>query len=466
MAAAKKLKPKTIAGALVWIVAIGALTMLIRDRMAENSIGERLVGYFGKRPAEVELYSVDYQLLGFGDPIFVLEEDGARRVGKIAHIDFGEGFEKYKLGDTKVAIANFFGNAPEFTEGDYLEVHEIDQSIDWVIRTMFPAKMREKIVDLISDAWKTNQDELVALFRPLVEESLNEASAIIQEDLRMALENHRDQIDAIAQRYQEQLLEKELIPLVREEIWPIVQEEAQPLVETIGQEIWKEVSVWRFGWRYIYDRSPLPEKKLTEKEFNRFVDRKAVPILEGHLEDFIDVQKRMLTKVSENEKVKKTVSNSLREIATDPEFQKLVASIIREVLVENPRLREAIRSKWQSPAAQRAMVRANQRLDPTVIEIGATLFGSTKTAITPEFARVLRNKVLHKDARWLTLHTKADGNRDSEIVKTILESGQIKVENESGMLRLPMFFNYGSEDYPVAAAPPVKQADRVRKKAP
>ena len=63
-----------------------------------------------------------------------------------------------------------------------------------------------------------------------------------------------------------------------------------------------------------------------------------------------------------------------------------------------------------------AMRIANDRLQPTVTEIGKALFGSPRTGITPEFARVLRNRVLHKDERWLILkstpgtdHPKHDG---------------------------------------------------------
>ena len=236
------------------------------------------------------------------------------------------------------------------------------------------------------------------------------------------------------------------------------------MAEEIGQEIWKEVSVWRFGWRYIYDRSPLPEKKLTEKEFNRFVENKAVPILENHLEDFIDVQKAVLTKISGNEKVKETVSASVQEISNDPKFRELVTSIFREALVENQRLKNTLREKWQTPSAQAAMARANQSLDPTVTKIGATLFGSTHTAITPEFARVLRNKVLHKDERWLTLHTKTNGDRDEELAARITESEML---NEEGLAneRLLMLTAREPAEYPRAPAPPIENVLHKRDKA-
>ena len=465
MAFPQKSETKTIVGSLIWVAAIAALAILIRTQVTEDSVVNRLSGYFGQQQRTVEFISPEYQLLGFGDPVFSIVDNEVTRVGNIAHIDFGEGNERFRLGDTKSAMATMYGNAPELSPGDYLKVHQTDQSMEWVIRTMMPPDMRQRIGKLITDAWQANQNELVTMFQPLIEDSIADAGRIIQEDLKVAIENHRDEIDSLSQRYQKQLLEKEIIPMVREEIWPIVKDEAQPLAETIGQEIWQEVSVLRFGWRYIYDRSPLPEKKLTEKEFNRFVEKKAVPILENHLEDFIEVQKSMLIRISGNEKVKATFSKSVREIANDPEFRDLTASIMKEVLVDNPRLKEALRAKWQSPEARKAMSVANRKLDPTVTQIGSTLFGSTKTAITPEFARVLRNRVLHKDERWLTLHTKSAGNRDEEFAMQIIEANKSDGATTDDS-RLPMFYEYETSDYPEATAPPIDEVMLKRATAP
>lgn len=47
-------------------------------------------------------------------------------------------------------------------------------------------------------------------------------------------------------------------------------------------------------------------------------------------------------------------------------------------------------------------------LEPSIVSIGELLFGSPHVEITPEFSRVLRNRVLFKDDRWLLL-VLADG---------------------------------------------------------
>ena len=441
--------------------------IFLRAALAGDSVFAKLNSYFGKQSRTVEIYSSTYQRIGFGDPVFLQSGGETVRVGNIAFIDFGKGYEHCRIGDNEHAQVTLYGIAPALVPGDYIEVHQSGQSMEWVARTMLPPEMRQRIGNLITEAWTEKQDDLITLFKPLIEDSLSDASRIIQEDLNVAIENHRDDIDRLSERYQEQLIQKEILPLVRNEIWPIVQDEAQPLVEEIGKEIWKDVSVWRFGWRYVYDKSPLPEKKLTEKEFNRFVEKSAVPILENHMEDFISVQKSMLSRISTNAKVKETVSKSIREVTSDPEFRGLMTSIFREALVDNERLKLSLESTWRSPQAQSAIEKANKSLDPVITEIGATLFGSTHTAITPEFARVLRNKVLHKDERWLTLHTKASGNRDEQLAEQIVAELK-KRGTESTEARIPMFAAWKQTDYPVPAAPPIssiadKELDEAQK---
>ena len=71
----------------------------------------------------------------------------------------------------------------------------------------------------------------------------------------------------------------------------------------------------------------------------------------------------------------------------------------------NPRLRAVLEKHWRGPQAEQAFLLASQRLEPAVHQIGQILFGTPETGVTPEFARVLRNRILRKDRRWLVLET-------------------------------------------------------------
>ena len=157
-------------------------------------------------------------------------------------------------------------------------------------------------------AWRPVLNEAFAQCRHDVRAETSDAVDVVTETfepfadparyLRATAVGEPGQLREIGDRLQADLVEKEIIPLVQDEIWPIVDEESRPLAAKVGQEIWNEVSVFRFGWRYLYDKTPLPDRKLTEKEFNRFVDQKAIPILEAHIGDFVELQKTLLKRVS------------------------------------------------------------------------------------------------------------------------------------------------------------------------
>ena len=417
--------------ALMLLIAGVSWWMMPPEPQLSNKVGD----YFLRPRRTVNVWLDQPRFMTIGDPIFAQTGDTTRLVGVVAEIDDEQNLESrrgvranFRGGVVTRAKLTLYGSAPALQAGDYFERHATDQSMGWVIQTMMSPEMKTKIGNLIINSFDRNRDVLVAAFEPVVKESISAATVILREDLEKSFDRHQKEIDQLSERFQNELLQEQILPLVQDEIWPVVQEESQPLATTIGREIWREVSVWRFGWRYLYDKSPLPDRKLSEQEFERFVDDKAIPILKEHVDDFVGLQQRLLTRISTNEKVKATVSAALREVATDPEVRDLVSVIFREVVTDNDRLKNTLESKWKTDAGRRAIWMANNRLDPTVRRIGETMFGSPETEITPEFARVLRNRVMHKDARWLTLHSAALENRDESKVAAIE-----KVHREDGI---------------------------------
>jgi hypothetical protein len=153
----------------------------------------------------------------------------------------------------------------------------------------------------------------------------------------------------------------------------------------------------------VYDRTPLPQKNLTKREWQRFLEEDATPVLQAHADDFLRVQQQIAADVAQNPRIRETVRVTLAQFTQDPELRALVWGIAREVLVDNPRLREVIQQRWRSPQTQYAMQRSAERFEPTVRRIGDLLLGTPEKGVTPEFARVLRNQILHKDRRWLVL---------------------------------------------------------------
>jgi hypothetical protein len=193
------------------------------------------------------------------------------------------------------------------------------------------------------------------------------------------------------------------MPLVRDEVLPVIEEEAQPLISEIGRSLWNRVSVWSFTWRYLYDKSPLPQKDAVKTEFQRFIEQEATPELQSRSDDFVSTTERIISRVMQNPRVQEALRRNLKKIAEDPELQRLVLSVLREALLENDRLREELNSYWSSPEVREAVQIASVRLEPTVRTIGDMIFGTRETGITPEFSRILRSQILAKDRRWFVM---------------------------------------------------------------
>jgi len=401
-----KFESRLIFGILFWIGIIAFAGTLLRNTVSDTPRASgMLFDYVTKQRRLVEVeFPVDV-VLSRGTPVFSSDPEQVNPIGVVSMLD---GFESnFKgAGWTGKATVLLYGNAPRLSPGDFATYHSAPDTTEWVLRTMLPDNKRREISALIASAYKENQKEILDAFRPILNESIATASRVIREELNLALENRKGQLEELGARYRKELVEEKIVPLVKSEIVPIVQVETEPLVGEIGQEIWSEVSVFGFGWRYIYDKTPLPDRKLTEREFKRFADQKAIPIIMSHMDEIIEVQKRVIRKVSKNPKVKASLTESFDSVLRDAETQALLTDLFEDVLVNNERLKIALEEQWQSPAAQQAISLANDRLEPTINEIGVSLFGSPDGEITPEFARVVRHRILHKDSRWLTMTAK------------------------------------------------------------
>ncbi len=285
---------RAIVGTLIWIGLIAIGIMFARQSFNRAPEATRLIAqYVGNQRKIVEINFPYTQIVSIGDPVYEFESDNVAPIGVVSRIVDEQCNDKGPAWVDR-AFVTLYGSAPPLTKTDVFEYHTAPESSAWVLQTMLPPQKRQEIAKLIVDSYRQNQDDIVDALKPVVENSLREASTVIRDDLQTAFAKREDRVREIGQRYQAELVQKELIPLIQQEILPILKEEAEPLASEVGHEIWSQVSVFRFGWRYIYDKTPLPDKQLTEREFKKFVEEKAMPILEAHVEDFVEVQKAVV----------------------------------------------------------------------------------------------------------------------------------------------------------------------------
>ncbi len=388
-----KKKIHLILGILFWGVVVTCALVTARPRQGETTSDHiSLVRYFAGPSESLEVQDATLRLRRH-DPVFFQEPGGNWR--QVGHVSRGHG-------GSSAETIQLDWYAPDVSPQQcQLTFYRNTGRLEEVVATMLPPHKRRQIQDRLAKVMTAHGEELSAAFVPLVQKTLQQSLPVIEDEFRSATDRHRGDIDHLAERWNNEVVSKRLIPLARREILPVVREHGEPVAEKIGKELWDRASIWRFGWRAVYDKTPLPQRNLVQGEWDRFVEREAVPVFEAHMDDIVVVVQRILTDVAANQKVRHELADVADSLSTDPEARRLVRKILQETLIENQRLRSVWTQVWTSDEAQRALQMAGDRLEPVVRQIGDDLFGTQETGINPDFARVLRNQILGKDRQWI-----------------------------------------------------------------
>jgi hypothetical protein len=139
---------------------------------------------------------------------------------------------------------------------------------------------------------------------------------------------------------------------------------------------------------------------LVQREWDRFVQQHALPILQSHSQEFVDLQTVIVRELASNPRVTQAIRDSLDEVIDDAEVWSVVRSIVAQGITNNARVERKLREILQSPHTQRTLTRVGDRLEPYAVLIGQELFGSPQE-VNKEFALVLRHMILNKDDQWL-----------------------------------------------------------------
>jgi hypothetical protein len=343
-----------------------------------------------------------------GDPIYRVDgPDAIEQVGEIRRIlPPGESAAPgTPIGPAAEAL--LYPSAPRICVESCLTYYTTPTSLGWVLETMLPPDRRVQIAQEIVATYEAYHAEILRALKPVIIGGLVDAMQVVEEDLAEAVSRRRESLERLGSRYQDHVVEREIVPLIRDQIWPIVKKHAEPLANQVGEEMFQRASLWRFGWRFLYDSSPLPEKNLTRTEWNRFMNEEGMPVLNSHANDIVAAQRLILEEVANNERVRDALRRNLSRVIDDPEFRAIVWEIFREALIDNPRLRKKLEERWSGEEARQAVQLAADYTEPCVRRIGDLLFGTREEGIAPEFAQVLRNQILDKDCRWLVLETPA-----------------------------------------------------------
>jgi hypothetical protein len=399
---------RILIGLLIWIGGIWAVWQIwagshTPQSQANTAAVEKLWEYAtGHRGTAVlqSQYAFDAEV---GDPIFILEGTELRRVGEIALVRDPDSGQPTRRATVCSAEAMLYSSAANITGDARLTYYSGGRSLEWVLETMLPPAKRQQITRMVHRAYEEHHEEILKALLPIVHKSLREGALVVERDLAKSIAAHKPELEELGRKYQKDIIEDKIVPLVKKDIWPIVQRHATPMAETVGHELWDKLPMWGIMWRGGVDYVPYTRKTRAKERWEKYMSEEAMPILESHAGDFVRVVQQVMRDVSQNEEVRRVVRASVTQMVEDPQLQAIVWKIVREVVIDNPALTEVLVRNWTGPEAKQALSLAMNRVDPTLSQIGHALFGTKEKGFTPEFARVLRARILNKDRRWFVL---------------------------------------------------------------
>lgn len=399
---------RAIIGLAVWIALGAVLYWTVDQRVAGGAFGEQVAPqiwnyWIAPRPT-ITLELPPNIETGVGEPLFVQESDGAvRQIGEVRGLMDDTGVLAQRHGAAPFAQVLLYTPSIQLGSDTRVTHHAAANSLPGVVETLLTPERKAELLADLAETWQLHHEEILRAFSPVIEGTLRDVVAVAKQDLPAAMARHRDDWDALRHKYQLEIVEKDLAPLARDEIMPLLQKRAEPTLNEVGKEIWRRVSLWRFGWRIAVDKTVLPKAALTDKEWRRFLHSEVEPILAQHAEDFVKIVEGTIEDAAENERVRETAERVVHEVLDDPDFQRIIRSIAAEVVIDNPRVHEALRKNWTSPEARKAAELAGERFEPVLHRSAERIFGTKQEGVTPEFAQVLRNHILGKDRRWFLL---------------------------------------------------------------
>lgn len=426
---------RIIVGVAMWLALILGPWLVVRQFGVESTTRQTVTSlwhYLAGQRRTVPLRFDEPTLLALADPVFVVENNSLRQVGEV-HLLLGDGrASPERIEWVTSAEVLLYPSAPVTPEPIRITYRTTPQTLAWAFERLVTPERQARMRAELQKALDEHRQEIVGTLVPTLERKLREMTATIEAELPPVLEQHRAEIDELCEKYKRTLVQDKLVPLVKDEIWPTVRTRAEPELRAVGRELWQRVSLWRFGWRVLYDATPLPDRNLTEREWQRFIDDEARPILERHTPEFVTVINDVLRDTSSNPQVQQALRESVETVSADPELRKLVQTLVRESITHNPRVRAEFEKQFRDPLLHDAVEQVADRLEPTVRGWGDMIFGTQEHGITPEFAQILRLQILGKDRRFLLLETGAGETTPTDALPPVVRVLTPLVDSAAG----------------------------------
>jgi hypothetical protein len=404
-----------LGGVAIWAAVVGGVASLAAARSQDlRPPAEKVLRFATHSPARVEarIQGIEtdggWSGPGVGDPVLVGEQ--RTFAGIVSAVRLDESVAATATPAYFVSVLLDPEYDPRDLEGASFEYGETSGDFVWIVETLLPPEKRDIIVEELTAFTRAHADELKALLQPIEEQVVEHAEHVLEANLTDTLKRHEKEIDALLDKYRGSLKD-ELLPVLKDELGPTAKEKAKPILTKIGRECWDALPMWQGGWALIKKKMPWTSKDYVDEWWQDFLENKAIPILKEHEGELMKAGEDLIKEGFKNPKVRAAFNDQLKKLASDPEARRLGRTILEEALVKPFDPAGLVKKIIADPQNRAHFKKLNESFAPVLQRIARLVTVQVrpdgKEGLSPELARVLRRRMLNKDARWVTVTPKA-----------------------------------------------------------
>lgn len=369
-----------------------------------QSITSRLRAHATAQPRRVSVSFPASARLQAGSPVR-MEREGSRELVQIGTVVSMQGSS-----DQPRAEVLFF---PDFdahaARGGTLLAHETRGDIAWILRTILPPELRDRLQKTVRRRWEREHPKLLRELEPGLTRLVDDLTAALRKDLERVVSERDEDFRRLGEVLIEQGWEGPVEEAVRDRVWPRLRDRATPLIGEIGDEMIAAFPVGSTAWDLVVDKLPFSEERRVRERLRSFADEHAIPILQRREGDFRQIALDVIRESARDPKIRGAMGAAAGRVASDPRFRASILAVLRSWIIENQEVAAIARGLWDREDLRLPVLNFLKRFEPDVHRLANEIvLDDSGRGIDPELARVLRRKILRDDERWLLFQPAAN----------------------------------------------------------
>lgn len=384
-------------GLAFWVTLLGLSWHYLRYNEHASAATKRLLDHVQNEP---QVFAAKFPLsapIKAGNPVRVRVKNGFFAAGVVRSVDRTETSQLAQ-------IAIFPEYTPLMGAGTKLVAARTAGDVGWVVRTLLPKKTQEELRKIVEERWAREKDNLIRNLSPGVVRLMEDALALVQEELPDVTRTNKHDFDVIGVVLKEKGWENHVEDVFSAVLWPMIQERSEPMLNSLGDEIVDAFPVWSMSWAYLAESIPFTDKDRFEKKVRKFIKKKAIPILARRQSDLKSMAAGALKDTLKEERTVEALQKAGEEITSDPRFRAAATNIVRALFFENPKFQALMKGVLTRNDLRQPVDKFIESFEPAVRSAAnRLLMNERRDGINPDLARVLRRKLLKEDEDWVLL---------------------------------------------------------------